>query len=421
MTSGPEVRVAARHQAFRGPLVRVRRNRAVMAATALPLLLPLLVANAGAHGPVVFGSIVEGVIFSFVAALIAWRKNPWPRRDVVEVAADPVALRVADDETPREQLADGFVVPTSGETKIVLHRRGVGSPIELVAEGVTEARRVLLALGFDASQTVARFRTLSRLFADLRLTFLPVAIVPFLLLLFGAGRHRMLGPWPLLVCLLPILIFAVLSLLPSRVTVGADGVEIRWFGWRRFVRHRDIVNAAQYVTGLGNSRYTGVSLTLESGEEVRIPIGQARSVDDRTRIVLERSQEAAAEGNVEHAELDPAILARGDRDVGDWMRALRSLGAGANATMRTAPIEAERLWRIVEDPAGPPLARAAAAVALTADPAADSRRRLRAAAEATAAPRLRVAIDAAASHDEQALKEALAELESEEAPLHKDA
>jgi hypothetical protein len=259
-------------------------------------------------------------------------------------------------------------------------------------------------------------------FADLRLVFVPFAFIPFIAIASSITRaHGAPSVWPVLACLFPLLVFAIVSLVPSRVTVGADGIELRWFGRRRFFRHRDVVNATQYIAGLGNSRYTGVALTLESGEEVRIPIGQARSGDDRTRMVLERIQEAAAEGQREHPELDPAILARGDREVADWMRALRSLGAGANATMRTAPIEAERLWRIVEDPAGPPLARAAAAVALTADPAADARRRLRAAAEATAAPRLRVAIDAAASHDEDALKEALAELESEEAPLRKEA
>ena len=217
-----------------------------------------------------------------------------------------------------------------------------------------------------------------------------------------------------------MLLYVLVCLVPGRLTVGADGIEIHWFGRRRFIRHGDIVNATQYIAGFGNSRYTGVSLTLESGEEVRIPIGDARYFDDRARMVLERIQEAAAEGNVEHAELDPAILARGDRDVGDWMRALRSLGAAPTRRCGPRRSRPSGSGASSKDPAGPPLARAAAAVALTADPAADSRRRLRAAADATAAPRLRIAIDAAASHDEQALKEALAELESEEATLRQD-
>jgi hypothetical protein len=405
---------------FRGPLVRVKRNRLVLALTALPLILPIAlhygVGGAPGARSVVGVAFMEALALHLVLALLAWRKNPWPHRETVDVEADAVALRVDGEEIPREALSEGFVVPSGGETKIVLARRGIGSGVELVAKSVKEARRVLLALGFDASQTVARFRTLSRAFADLRYVFVPFALAPCLGIAASIARgHGPSSPWPLVVLIGLLAMFAVVMLVPTRVTVGADGVELRWFGKRRFVRHRDIVNATQYVAGLGNSRYTGVSLTLESGEEVRIPIGQARSVEDRTRMVLERIQEAAAEGKREHLELDPALLARGDRDVGDWMRALRSLGAGANATMRTAPIEAERLWRIVEDPAGPPLARAAAAVALTSDPAADSRRRLRAAAEATAAPRLRIAIDAAASHDQEALQEALAELESEEA------
>jgi hypothetical protein len=408
---------------FRGDLVRLRRNRLVMAATALPLLLPIFVAyaTAGSHGShaAIGGALGESLLFAIVAAFLAWKANPWPRRDVVPVEADATRLDVAGENYPRETLRDGFVVPSGGETKVVLHRRGVALTVELLAQGVSEARRVLVALGFDASQTVARFRTMSRIFADLRYLF-AVALVPFAAIFLSGILRRHGGPSELGVVgfFLPLLAFAIVGLVPSRITVGADGVEVRWFGRRRFVRHKDIVNATQYTAGWGNSRYTGVALWLESGEELRIPVGQARRLhgsDDRTRMILERIDEAAAEADREHAELDAALLARGDRDVGEWVRALRSLGAGANATMRTAPIEADRLWRIVEDPGAAPVARAAAAAALTADPAAESRRRLRVVAEQTAAPRLRVAIDAAAAHDQDALRDALAELEAEEA------
>jgi hypothetical protein len=416
---------------FKGDLVRVRRNRLVMAATALPLALPALIAFAtgGAEGAhrVLAGVIAEAAVLGAVVALLLWRANPWPRRDVVKVEADATQLDVAGTQYRREDLRDGFVVPSGGETKVVLGRRRA-SAIELLAQGKGEARRLLVALGFDASQTVARFRTLSRVFSDLRYLF-AVAFIPFvgvlaMSTLFRGPSHGRGDGLGFLTFLLPLLLFALVALVPTRFTVGADGVEIRWFGRRRFIPHKDIVNATQYVAGWGNSRYTGVALWLESGEEVRIPIGQARRIqnsDDRTRMILERIDEAAAEAKADRADLDPQLLARGDRDVKEWLRVLRSFGAGANATMRTAPIEAEQLWRLVEDPGGEPVARAAAAAALTADPAAESRRRLRAAAEATAAPRLRVAIDAAANHDQDALVEALAELEADEELLRKKA
>jgi hypothetical protein len=400
-------------QPFRGPLVRVRRNRWVMALAASPLLVPLGLAlglSGPGSGQATLAVLLQTSILALFLTFFAWRKNPWPRRDVVEVAADARTLTVAGAETPRERLNEGFVVPAVGETKVVLHQKGLAPPVELVAQGVPEARSVLLALGFDASQTVARSRTLSRLLGEGRIFFV---IGPLVGLFFAVARLRFVGS-ALLPAAVLVLVLALISLWPTTLTVGADGVEVRWLGSRRFIRHRDIVNATMYESGLGNSRYLGVALTLESGEEIRLPVSQARSDADRTRMILERIHEAAAEAERRHVELDPALLARGDRDVGDWMRALRSLGAGANATMRTAPVEADRLWRIVEDPAGAPITRAAAAVALTADPAADSRRRLRAAAEATAAPRLRIAIDAAAAHDEDALKEALAELEAED-------
>jgi hypothetical protein len=390
-----------------------------MALAALPaLLIPALVGFAMSRAPLapigMAAGVVEGLVVSAALALVAWRSNPWPRREIVDVRADALALEVEGESVARETMRDGFVVPAGNETRVVIHRKGAAPALELITQGVGEARRVLIALGFDASQTVARFRTLSRVFADLRYLF-AFALLPFVALL-ATGAFRANGN----IASLPgvaffglLLTFGVLAMFPSRVTVGADGVEIAWLGRRRFFRHRDILVASRYEAGLGNSRYAGVALALQSGEEVRIPVNQARSGDERTAMILERIDEAAAIGKREHLELDASVLARGGREVADWMRALRSLGAGANATMRTAPIEAERLWRVVEDPTSAPLTRAAAAVALTADPAADSRRRLRAVAEATAAPRLRIAIDAAASHDEAALREALAELEAD--------
>jgi hypothetical protein len=86
--------------------------------------------------------------------------------------------------------------------------------------------------------------------------------------------------------------------------------------------------------------------------------------------------------------------------------------------MRTAPIPRERLFRVVEDASLDPTSRAAAAVALGLELDDEGRARLRAAAEAMAAPKLRFAIEKAASPhaaEDSAIKAALAELEIEEA------
>lgn len=82
-------------------------------------------------------------------------------------------------------------------------------------------------------------------------------------------------------------------------------------------------------------------------------------------------------------------------------------GAGATAGPRDAPVDAERLWRVVEDPAAPEEARVGAAVALGDGLDAEGRARLRVVAGGTAGPRVRVALEAVAEGEETAVRAAL--------------
>jgi hypothetical protein len=95
---------------------------------------------------------------------------------------------------------------------------------------------------------------------------------------------------------------------------------------------------------------------------------------------------------------------------------LRAIGTGANADHRTAPISRDQLWQIVEHAGSRPSARAGAAIALAEGLDDAGRVRLQKAAGATASPKIRVAIEkAATSPSDEELREALAELEQEEA------
>ena len=67
----------------------------------------------------------------------------------------------------------------------------------------------------------------------------------------------------------------------------------------------------------------------------------------------------------------------------------------------------EELWKMVEDPACAPDRRVAAATTLRGALDDDGRTRLRVAAEATAAPRVRIALTAAAEDDDDKLAQAL--------------
>ena len=142
--------------------------------------------------------------------------------------------------------------------------------------------------------------------------------------------------------------------------------------------------------------------------------GQANWNDQRVAIIQERICEAMETFRSGGAAAAGALLRRGKRPVSEWIATLRAIGAGANADMRTAPLPRENLFRIVESPTSSAAERAAAAVAAGVEIDDDGRARLRRAAEAVAAPRLRIAIEAAAGTDDAALAEALSEVEHEE-------
>jgi hypothetical protein len=396
----------------------VRRNPWVMALACLPFLgVPTALVAGILASPAFFAFIFHALVLGVVALSLAYQRNPWPVLEPTPVRADANGVQLGGRHLPRSEIKAGFILP--GEPPKVLLRRGFGKlPILLQGDTAPRARDLLRVLGLDVSQTVATFRTLSRALARRRY------LVGTLGAFFGAyalfvgdivGRGPHAAPPVLSVVLfgLTAISFLVVMLVPTRLDVGADGVMLSWFGRKRFIGYGDVEALRRYDKGWGRSRQVGVALTLRSGEKVLVPISGQRWNDARTAIIEERIREAMEAHRQGGGVADAALLRRGARGAGEWVAALRAIGAGANADMRTAPVPRERLFRIVEDPTAPPADRAAAAVAIGGEIDAASRARLRAAAEATAAPRLRIVIEEAASgEDEDALTAALAEVEA---------
>lgn len=155
---------------------------------------------------------------------------------------------------------------------------------------------------------------------------------------------------------------------------------------------------------------TSVMLALRTSGEIEIPIAPQGSDEGRARALAARIQDAMRVHQLGTATPE-ALLRRGDRTHATWVRALRT--APLLATHRRAAPTTEQLWRILEDPAGEALTRAAAAVAL-GELQESERARLARIACCTAAPRLRVALDALIEgENDEALAEALAALEEE--------
>src|SRR5262249_22074426 len=192
--------------------------------------------------------------------------------------------------------------------------------------------------------------------------------------------------------------------------VGADGLLLRWLWTRRFVDHGDIDEVAWQGDAV-----RGVRLVLEGGASLTIPITRARDDDGLLVMVDERIEEARKEHAARRYEADVSVLHRGDREMAPWIAQLKAIGAGANADHRQAPMDRDRLFRIVEDPAKAPIERAAAAVALTSSIDERDRYRLEDAARATAAPKLRIALETAAkAEDPSEIEAALADLDAED-------
>src|SRR5262249_31956734 len=157
--------------------------------------------------------------------------------------------------------------------------------------------------------------------------------------------------------LITIGVIVVLDFIPTRLRVGADGVELRWLWLRRLLAYRDMASVTRYEKGkLGKRGHqTGLCFEMRSGE-VRVPF---RSDEGGEGAVLEeRIREAMPPFYAADPSADPARLRRGKRTLREWVTALRALGAGANASHRTAPFPRERLFRIVEDPSADPTDRA---------------------------------------------------------------
>lgn len=206
--------------------------------------------------------------------------------------------------------------------------------------------------------------------------------------------------------------------LPGSIDVGSDGVFIDWRDEKKYLPYAEVASVGVRRWRKGGKRMIGLSLALDSGDFVDVPYGEDQFGASKRVEALLAEVEGALEAYRDRAHhADGSLLSRGDRTTGQWVERLRRLGEGANAGPREAAIRDEDLWSVVEDATVPAEARAGAAAALRRRIDDSGKARLRAVASATAAPRLRIAIERAADEDEAALEQALQEVAEDEAAL----
>lgn len=405
----------------------VRRNPYWMALGASPffaafgLIVAAIVTAKAAFLAPLFHLGAMGAAFTFVA----YKTNKNPRYESGEIRSDLEGVRFRGELlVARDQIKQGFVVPqkAKGRFYVRLVKKGLAPSVNLDVPDVETGRAILRSLGLDATQTVAEVNALSQVFSWSTAKQMGIFGAPSIAMFAGmAAGTRLFGHAGVLmgVALFFALMVAVMTatLARTKVQIGADGILTRWFGKERFFPFSQIELVNPYQEKRLNKTYVGVELLLRSGELVRILVGQKQFGEEEAGLLVERIGEAIDAYSRGGASGDASILGRNGRAPKDWVTSLRALGAGANADMRTPPIPLERLWRIVEDASASALARASAAIALAPQVAPAERKRIRVAAETTASPKLRIALEHAASRDttDEELAERLAELEAESA------
>ena len=208
------------------------------------------------------------------------------------------------------------------------------------------------------------------------------------------------------------------------VSIGADGIltESRWS--QRFIPYAQI-RAVQHMLPVPGLAAYCVQVEVTGGEILNLPtwgeLGESQGgprpalTNDPLGAELARAITAArdawASGRTDQS-LHEEVLARNGRSGAEWLAALRSLSAGAPDVYRAATIDAERLWRLLDQPGAPVASRVAAAVVLGASRDAPARRKLRVVARSMVDPGLKRVVErAAGARDDDALIEALEAIE----------
>jgi hypothetical protein len=372
---------------------------AVLALVAVGLLgsLSARLAGTGLLHSVSSTLIVTGALL--LGAEQVRRRRRAGRKEIVAVTE--AGIQTARGLVPRRRLVDGVFQP--GECPLVrVYDRYRFPTFEAEVVDEAEATRLLAALGLDAASRRAAFRVFSARPFDQALR-----AITLVLLILGAPIAAAFHVAPALVFAFVLPLF-VATFLATRLVVGVDGVHLRTLGGSRFIPLSDI----EAIEPDGNN---GIRIRCRSGKDELVRStnkreSTARVASEQRDAILARLLEVWRAHDPTKPPPDVVqLLARGGRSLSSWRTALD--GLRGETDYRRAPVREEDLWRVVEDAGAPADARAGAAAVLRHSLDEAGRSRVRVAAAATASPKLRVALDAAAGGDDGALDAAFDSLD----------
>ncbi len=373
------------------------------------------------------GTIVgaAGLLTGAVGLFVQWGARKKFARQLVKdgaaYEAGPEGLKL-DGElvAPAWTLQSGAVLPTDGGALVVLSRGRLRGDVRLKVASVEEGRALIDALGVGTRDRALTRKIASRIFSPVGYL---AAVLPFLggiplaLLASVLGASVETIPMAFALGLFWMLAsFYTVGFVKTRLTIAADGVRIAWLGRERVIALEEIASVEAGRGFLGSRR---VTLALRSGERVDITVAMRGSnifepfdAETESALIVERLRDAlrVREG-LEEASLEAWMDNAAGLSAGAWMRDLR-LHVRSQMKERGAEL-LQGLLQMVENANVPAAMRAAAAAARGPRHAEPARARVRAAAEGSAVPKLRVALEAAAEDRDEDLVEAFTELSSE--------
>jgi hypothetical protein len=345
------------------------------------------------------------------------------REGIVSVEGAEVLLdgalvaRTADIE-------QGIVLPTDGADVVRLEMRGARLPVCVQVTGAFQGDELLRAVGLDPAHAAAELRLASRLggmspVKAVACLAVPAAVMLPMIYASGVLLGRGAGPFAFALAMLALTYLFAVLFAPTTVRIGTDGVVVRWLGRERFIPYsamRDVGVYGQQGWQTHEWYQHGMEITLAGGETLRVSTGRLVGPDVSDALVR-RINDARAASAADPAMHPVAAVARGARAPHAWVTALRQLGSGASADARSAAVPLDALLGLIEDGSAAAIDRVSAAVAALPYADDETRRRIRLAADSSASPKLRVALDRVEREqaDEAAIAETLVELEDDAA------
>jgi hypothetical protein len=345
---------------------------------------------------------------------------PRPSWAVLSVSEEGLLLTRGAIERliPKSRIAEGALIPSKPTARVDLRLRD-GGLITAEAENEEEARELLSALGLGAAERKATIELATpgqMLTGGCLGAVVSIVAAVFLYVVIATSiSDRAATIWMDIGSFFLIALGAIAGgyLRGGRkeIVIGADGVRIPGRLRARFIPYSKIT----WVTVLDGHLMLRLREEPEGSSVVKVAVWvpSDSELEGATRRIREAM--AASWARPLGAEGLAALEPRG-RPLSDWREALRSLVRRSEAYRHAQPL-AEDLLAVLADPNAPPPRRIGAALALRATEDPEAPAKILAAADGCARDRLRVALEQAAGDDlhEEALREALAEAEQEEA------